>query len=80
MPQGQWRERSKKCLGNKTDKIVNNDTSCSVLLSYAHSVPMWYAQWSKASTLLSQTQLYSRGDPTLAQDSVESASETFFMI
>lgn len=49
-----------------------------MLLSYAHSVPMGYVQWSKASTLLSQAQLYPRGDPTLAQVSIESASETFY--
>ena len=39
---------------------------------------MRYAQWSKANTLLSQAQLYPRVDPTLAQVSVESASETFY--
>lgn len=77
---GRWRERSKEYLGSKTDRTVNNDTNSFVLLSLAHSVPMWCAQWSKLSTLLSQAQLYPRGDPTLTQVFVESVTDTFFMI
>lgn len=74
---GRQREKSKERLGSKTDKTVNNDTNSFVLLSYAHSVPMWCAQWSKLRTLLSQAQIYPRGDPILAQVFVESVTDTF---